>query len=56
MTVIETRGLVHTLRDAAQPAATVTQFDNLTPRMQRIRPSSTALQGLRWICSSDVLL
>jgi NADPH-dependent ferric siderophore reductase len=47
-TLIDAFPLIKTLRDAVFLSATVSEIEQLTPRMRRIRFSGNRLQGLTW--------
>jgi len=47
-TLFDTLPFVNTLRDAVFLSATVSEIEQLTPRMRRIRFSGPRLQGLTW--------
>lgn len=55
-TLINTFPLIGTLRDAVFLSATVSEIEELTPRMRRIRFSGPRLRGLRWTPGQHIRL
>ena len=47
-TLIDAIPLISTLRDAVLLSVTVSELEELTPRMRRIRFSGPRLQGVTW--------
>lgn len=55
-TLIDAFPLINTLRDAVILSATVSEIEELTPRMRRIRFSGPRLRGLPWTPGQHVRL
>jgi NADPH-dependent ferric siderophore reductase len=55
-TLIDTLPLIGTLRDAVFLSATVSEIEQLTPRMRRIRFGGPRLQGLTWTPGQHIRL
>lgn len=55
-TLINARPLISTLRDALFLNATVSEIEELTPRIRRIRFNGARLQGLTWTPSQHIRL
>lgn len=55
-TLLDTFPLISTLRDAVFLSATVSEIEELTPRMRRIRFSGPRLQALAWTPGQHVRL
>lgn len=55
-TLLDTVPLVKTLRDAVFLSASVSEIDELTPRLRRIRFSGPRLRGLTWTPGQHVRL
>jgi NADPH-dependent ferric siderophore reductase len=55
-TLIDTLPLISTLRDAVFLSATVSEIEQLTPRMRRVRFGGPRLQGLTWTPGQHIRL
>jgi NADPH-dependent ferric siderophore reductase len=55
-TLIDAIPLLNTLRDAVFLSATVSEIEDLTPRMRRVRLQGPRLQGLKWTPGQHVRL
>jgi NADPH-dependent ferric siderophore reductase len=55
-TLVDALPLVRTLRDAVFLSATLSEIEQLTPRMRRIRFSGRRLQGLTWTPGQHIRL
>jgi NADPH-dependent ferric siderophore reductase len=54
--LIDAIPLVNTLRDAVYLSATVSEIDDLTPRLRRIRLHGPRLRGLKWAPGQHIRL
>jgi NADPH-dependent ferric siderophore reductase len=55
-TLVDALPLIKTLRDAVFLSATLSEFEQLTPRMRRIRFSGPRLRGLAWTPGQHIRL
>ena len=55
-TLIDAFPLIKSLRDAVFLSATISEMEQLTPRMRRVRFSGSRLQGLNWTPGQHIRL
>ena len=55
-TLVDALPLIKALREAVFLSATLSEFEQLTPRMRRIRFSGPRLRGLAWIPGQHIRL